>query len=53
MAWGMIELEDEVVQWIDGLADEAFGQAERYIDLLAEKAMQRCVAEGHMIEEDE
>ncbi len=113
--WGTIELEDEVVEWLDDLADEAFGQAERYIDLLAEegvhlgepftrqlrgklrelrfsldgrrvrityfiasgrrivlltvfvktqrqerreidraeKAMQRCVSEGHMIEEDE
>lgn len=115
MAWGTIELEDEVVEWLDSLGDEEFGQAERYIDLLAdegvhlgepftrqlqgklrelrfsldrrrvrityfiasgrrivlltvfvktqrqerreieraEKAMQRCIAEGHAIEEDQ
>lgn len=115
MGWGTIELEDEVVEWLSRLEDEAFGQAERYIDLLAEegvhlgepftrqlrgklrelrfslerrrvrityfiasgrrivlltvfvktqrqerreidraeKAMQRCVAEGHTVEEDQ
>lgn len=115
MSWGTIELEDEVVEWLDGLDDESFGHAERYIDLLAdegvhlgepftrqlrgklrelrfsldrrrvrityyiasgrrivlltvfvktqrqerreidraEKAMQRCVAEGHTVEEDQ
>jgi hypothetical protein len=33
--WGTIELEAEVEQWLLGLTDEEFGQAERYIDLLA------------------
>ena len=39
MAWGTIELEDEVVEWLDNLDDEAFGQAERYIDLLADEGV--------------
>jgi ribosome-binding protein aMBF1 (putative translation factor) len=37
MCWGTLELEGEVVDWLDGLDDEAFGQAERYIDLLADE----------------
>lgn len=37
MGWGAIELENEVVKWLARLEDEAFGQAERYIDLLAEE----------------
>jgi hypothetical protein len=84
MGWGTIELEGEVVDWLAQLEDETFGQAERYIDLLAEegvhlgepftrvlltvfvktqrqerreidraeKAMQRCIAEGHTVQED-
>ena len=39
MAWGTIELEDEVAEWLDDLGDEAFGQAERYIDLLADEGV--------------
>lgn len=39
MGWGTIELEDEVVDWLAQLEDEAFGQAERYIDLLAEEGV--------------
>lgn len=39
MCWGTIELEDEVVEWLARLEDEAFGQAERYIDLLAEEGV--------------
>ncbi|MGD0379706.1 MAG: type II toxin-antitoxin system RelE/ParE family toxin [Acidimicrobiales bacterium] len=35
MAWGTIELEQEVEEWLLALPDELFGQAERYIDLLA------------------
>lgn len=35
MPWGTIELEQEVEAWLLGLPDELFGQAERYIDLLA------------------
>lgn len=35
MPWGTIELEDEVAEWLGSLEDQAFGQAERYIDLLA------------------
>jgi hypothetical protein len=27
MPWGSVELEPEVEQWLDGLADEQFGQA--------------------------
>ena len=32
MAWGTIELEKEVEQWLLQLPDEHFGQVERYID---------------------
>jgi hypothetical protein len=115
MSWGRIELEAEIAEWLERLDDDSFGQAERYIDLLAdegvhlgepftrqlrgklrelrfsldrrrvrityyiasgrrivlltvfvktqrqerreidraEKAMQRCVAEGHTVEEDQ
>ena len=33
------QTEDEVVEWLDNLDDEAFGQAERYIDLLADEGV--------------
>ncbi len=33
MPWGTVELEPEVVSWLDSLTDNQFGQAERYIDL--------------------
>jgi len=36
MTWGTIELEEEVEVWLLALPDELFGQAERYIDLLAD-----------------
>ena len=36
MGWGTVELEPEVVSWLDSLADHQFGQAERYIDLLGD-----------------
>lgn len=39
MAWGTIEVEPEVEQWLDGLTGDEFGQAEFYIDLLAEKGV--------------
>jgi hypothetical protein len=39
MAWGTIELEQEVEAWLLALPDELFGQAERYIDLLAEEGV--------------
>jgi hypothetical protein len=39
MAWGTIELEQEVEAWLQSLPDEFFGQAERYIDLLAEQGV--------------
>ena len=38
MTWGAVELEPEVVSWLDSLTDNQFGQAERYIDLLADQA---------------
>lgn len=37
MRWGTIELEDEVVEWLERLDDDSFGQAERYIDLLVDE----------------
>lgn len=39
MGWGTIEAEREVTEWLLSLDDEAFGQAERYIDLLADEGV--------------
>ena len=39
MAWGAVELEPEVTNWLDSLTDDEFGQAERYIDLLADQGV--------------
>ena len=39
MGWGVVELEPEVVEWIQGLPDEQFGRVEFYIDLLEEKGV--------------
>lgn len=39
MAWGTIELEQEVEAWLMALPDALFGQAERYIDLLADEGV--------------
>jgi hypothetical protein len=39
MAWGAVELEPEVTEWLDTLTDDEFGQAERYIDLLADQGV--------------
>ncbi len=39
MAWGTVELEPEVSKWLDSLTDDEFGQAERYIDLLADQGV--------------
>ena len=114
MTWGKVEVEPEVVLWLENLSDEQFGHTAFYIDLLqdqgvhlgepytrqlrgklrelrfyagrervrvsyfvatgrrivlltvfrktrqreeaevnrAEKAMNRCIAEGHTVEED-
>ena len=34
MSWGTVELEPEVRKWLEKLDDDAFGQAEFYLDLL-------------------
>ena len=39
MAWGAVELEPEVTNWLDSLTDDEFGQAERYIDLLGDQGV--------------
>lgn len=39
MSWGTIELEPEVETWLSELDDGDFGQAERYIDLLADEGV--------------
>lgn len=39
MAWGTVELESEVVEWLDGLPDEEFGHVAFYIDLLADRGV--------------
>ncbi len=40
MAWGSVELEPEVVDWLEGLSDDQFGRVEFYIDLLADRGAQ-------------
>ena len=37
MAWGAVELEPEVADWLERLPDEEFGRVEFYVDLLAER----------------
>ena len=37
MAWGAVELEPEVTDWLERLSDEEFGRVEFYVDLLAER----------------
>lgn len=37
MAWGTVELESEVREWLEALATEQFATAAFYIDLLAER----------------
>lgn len=32
MTWGTVELEPEVVRWLEGLSDEDFGHAQFYLD---------------------
>jgi hypothetical protein len=39
MGWGTIEAEPEVTEWLLTLDHEEFGQAERYIDLLADEGV--------------
>ncbi len=39
MTWGTVEAEPEVTAWLRELDDDRFGQAERYIDLLAEEGV--------------
>jgi phage-related protein len=36
---GLVETEPEVTVWLDSLTDDDFGQAERYIDLLADQGV--------------
>ena len=37
MAWGIVELEPEVRDWLDGLSAAQFATAAFYVDLLAER----------------
>jgi hypothetical protein len=37
MAWGTVELEPEVRDWLEGLSTVAFATAAFYVDLLAER----------------
>lgn len=39
MAWGSVEVEQEVERWLLRLSDEDFGQAAFYIDLLADRGV--------------
>src|SRR6266566_491536 len=34
MSWGNVELEPEIRKWLEKLDDNAFGQAQFYVDLL-------------------
>lgn len=40
MAWGTVELESEVAEWLEHLQDDQFGRVEFYIDLLAARRAQ-------------
>lgn len=40
VAWGSVELEQEVVEWLESLPDDQFGRVEFYIDLLADRGAQ-------------
>jgi hypothetical protein len=37
MAWGTVELEPEVRDWLEGLSTQHFARAAFYVDLLAER----------------
>ena len=39
MAWGTIEPEPQVEEWLRALDDEDYGQVARYIDLLADEGV--------------
>ena len=39
VAWGSVELEPEVAEWVSGLSEAEFGRVEFYIDLLTEKGV--------------
>lgn len=38
--WGTVELEPEIVEWLDRLPDDQFGRVEFYIDLLADRGVE-------------
>lgn len=40
VVWGSVELEPEVVEWLESLPDDQFGRVEFYIDLLADRGAQ-------------
>lgn len=40
MTWGSVELEPEVVEWLERLPEDQFGRVEFYIDLLADRGAQ-------------
>lgn len=40
VAWGAVELEPEVAEWLEELPDAQFGRVEFYIDLLADRGSQ-------------
>lgn len=40
VAWGTVELEPEVVEWLEALPDDQFGRVEFYIDLLADRGVE-------------
>jgi len=39
MAWGSVEVEPEVEEWLERLSEEDFGQAAFYVDLLADRGV--------------
>jgi hypothetical protein len=41
MAWGIVELEPEVWDWLEGLPTALFAHAAFYVDLLAEQGVLR------------
>ena len=40
VAWGAVEPESEVAEWLEQLSDDQFGRVEFYVDLLADQGAQ-------------
>ncbi len=39
MTWGTVEIEPEVVEWLEQLSENQFGRVEAYVDLLTDRGV--------------